>query len=118
MLFRSWKLPKFSFGSSYDLIENLSKMGLEKMFDEENADFSGISDETLWVSQVIQESHIGVDEEGIEGAAYTMLAVSGAGMPREEVAEMICDRPFIYGIQDVHSGAWLFIGICQNPGLH
>lgn len=114
-----WKLPKFSFGSSYDLIESLSKMGLEKMFDEENADFSGISDETLWVSQVIQESHIGVDEEGIEGAAYTMLAVSGAGMPREEeVAEMICDRPFIYGIQDVHSGAWFFIGICQNPGLH
>ena len=25
-----WKLPKFSFGSSYDLIESLGKMGLEK----------------------------------------------------------------------------------------
>lgn len=113
-----WKLPKFSFGSSYDLIESLGKMGLERMFDGEKADFSGISDESLWVSQVIQESHIGVDEEGIEGAAYTMLAVCGAGMPQDkEVAEMICDRPFIYGIRDGHSGAWLFIGVCQNPVL-
>lgn len=113
-----WKLPKFSFGSSYDLMESLQKMGLQKMFDEENADFSGISAESLWVSQVIQESHIGIDEEGIEGAAYTMLAVCGAGMPVEkEEIEMFCDRPFIYGIQDMHSGAWLFIGVCQNPNL-
>ena len=47
-----------------------------------------------------------------------MLAVCGAGMPQDkEVAEMICDRPFIYGIRDGHSGAWLFIGVCQNPVL-
>lgn len=115
-----WKVPKFSFGSSYSLVESLQKMGVQKMFDGEQADFSGISSaKPLWVSQVIQESHIGIDEEGVEGAAYTMLAVCGAGMlENEEEAEMICDRPFIYGIQESHSGAWLFIGVCRNPNVH
>lgn len=112
-----WKVPKFSFGSSYPLEGILQQMGVQKMFDREQADFSGLSPEKpLWVSKVIQESHIGIDEEGVEGAAYTMLAVCGAGMPKEgEEAEMICDRPFIYGIRDRYSGAWLFIGVCRNP---
>lgn len=114
-----WKMPKFSFGSSYSLEESLQKMGIRRMFDGEQADFSGISpDKPLWVSQVIQESHIGVDEEGVEGAAYTMLAVCGAGMMEEEKeVEMFCDRPFIYGIQDRYSGTWLFIGVCRNPNV-
>lgn len=112
-----WKVPKFSFGSSYPLEGILQRMGIQKMFDREQADFSGISpDKPLWVSKVIQESHLGIDEEGVEGAAYTMLAVCGAGMPEErEEAEMFCDRPFLYGIQDRYSGAWLFIGVCRNP---
>lgn len=113
-----WKMPKFSFGSSYSLESSLSQMGIQQMFDRQKADFSGISPEKpLWVSQVIQESHIGVDENGVEGAAYTMMALAaGAVLDEGNEVEMFCDRPFIYGIQDCSSKAWLFIGVCREPG--
>lgn len=30
-------------------------------------------------------------------------------------ADMILNRPFIYGIQDNQTGTWLFLGVCRNP---
>ena len=87
------------------------------MFDPQQAEFGKISESPLFVSAVIQETHIGIDEEGVEGAAYTMMAMEGADamIDGEQKAEMILDRPFIYGIRDNATGAWLFMGICRDP---
>ena len=110
-----WKVPKFEFASSYQLNDILKAMGMERMFGQ-TAEFGGISSDPLLVSSVIQESHIGVDEQGVEGAAYTMMAMArGAMIENEETAEMILDRPFLYGIRDDSHGVWLFLGVCQNP---
>lgn len=57
----TWKLPKFSFGSSFDLKQALQSMGTDRMF-EETAEFGAISAQPLKVDSVIQETHIGVDE--------------------------------------------------------
>lgn len=112
----TWKVPKFSFGSSMKLVELLKRMGVENMFMPETAEFGKISDLPLYVSDVIQETHIGIDEEGVEGAAYTMMMEAGAAMIEEKPkADMILDRPFLYGIQDDMTGAWLFLGVCRNP---
>lgn len=113
----TWKIPKFSFGSSMRLVDLLKSMGLEKMFQPEQAEFGKISETPLFVSDVIQETHIGIDEEGVEGAAYTMMAMAaGASMrENEQKADMILDRPFLYGIQDHTTGAWLFLGVCRDP---
>ena len=110
-----WKVPKFSFGSSYRLEDTLAAMGMDRMFGEQ-AELGGISPEHLYVSSVIQETHIGVDEQGVEGAAYTMLAMEcGAVLDQEETAEMILDRPFLFGIRDNAHDVWLFLGVCRNP---
>lgn len=110
-----WKVPKFDFGSSYQLNDTLKAMGMERMF-EGQAEFGGISPEPLMVSDVIQETHIGVDENGVEGAAYTMMAMArGAMIQNEEIAEMILDRPFLFGIRDDTHDTWLFLGVCRNP---
>lgn len=113
----TWKVPKFSFGSSMKLVDLLKSMGITKMFSPEQAEFGKISDTPLYVSDVIQETHIGIDEEGVEGAAYTMMVMpAGAAMIEEKPkADMILDRPFLYGIQDARTGAWLFMGVCRNP---
>ncbi len=61
---------------------------------------------------------MGIDEKGVEGAAYTMIVLEEAGifMSEEKLeADMILDRPFIYGIQDNKTGTWLFLGVCRNP---
>lgn len=109
-----WKVPKFSFGSSMQLEAPLRAMGLERMFGQQ-AQFGNIADQPLWVSQVLQETHIGIDEEGVEGAAYTMIAMAGAAFTEpEQQAEMILDKPFLFGVQDMN-GAWLFLGVCKDP---
>lgn len=113
----TWKVPKFSFGSSMKLVELLKSMGVKNMFLPEQAEFGRISDTPLYVSDIIQETHIGIDEEGVEGAAYTMMAMAaGSAMIKEKPkADMILDRPFLYGIRDERTGTWLFLGVCRNP---
>ncbi len=115
----TWKVPKFSFGSSFKLADLLKSLGVEKMFIPEVADFSGISELPLYVDEVIQETHIGIDEDGVEGAAYTMIIMEGgAAMPDDKKqVDMILDRPFIYGIQDDDTGTWLFLGVCRDPSI-
>ncbi len=110
-----WKIPKFSFGSSYSLPAALKKLGVEEMFTSE-ADFSGISDRDLCVSDILHEVHISLDEEGMEGGACTVIEMNEAiRLPQEETYEMICSHPFIFGIREQKTGGWLFLGVCRNP---
>ena len=107
-----WKIPKFSYGSSTKMEDMLKELGMQAAF-EENADFSGISDSRpIWLSAVSQEAHIGIDENGVEAAAYTELSWAGAALPTER-ADMILDRPFLYVIKN--RGMVIFVGICENP---
>ena len=80
------------------------------------AEFPDISDRSLQVSKVIQETHIGLDEQGVEGAAYTvvMMMETAAPLVPEEPVEMRLDRPFIYGIRS-GTGGWLFLGVVRDP---
>ena len=107
-----WKVPKFSYGSELSLAGMLRTLGMEEAFSE-NADFSGISDDgPLFISTVKQNAHLGIDEEGVEGAAFTEIVYCGAAMPTDK-AEMILDRPFLYTVKN--NGQILFVGICDNP---
>ena len=114
-----WKVPKFSFGSSLDLKQPLETLGIQSMFDSTSADFSDISEDPLAVDQVIQEAHIGVDEEGVEGAAYTMIALSGSAAEDEEpeTIQMFLNRPFLFAIYDSGRDVWLFLGVCRDPSV-
>ncbi len=107
-----WSVPKFNYGSSYKLKEVLRELGVARAFLPE-ADFSGITEETAYVSEVSQETHIAIDENGVEASAFTKLDLTGAGLP-EDKAEMILNRPFIFGITAAN-GTLLFAGVCMNP---
>lgn len=64
---------------------------------------------------MIQETHIGVDEQGVEGAAYTMIAMARSALREpEETVEMRLNRPFLFGVQDENNGVWLFLGVCRD----
>ena len=115
-----WKIPKFSFGSSFDLEEMLKALGMERMFDSFLAEFADLSETPLYVNQAIQETHIGIDEDGVEGAAYTMILMeeSGLWMPEDtNRVEMILDRPFLFAVHDRVNDVWLFLGMCADPSL-
>lgn len=106
-----WKIPKFSYGSSLSMKDALKVLGVQAAF-EEGADFSGISDKSPFISNVKQDAHIGIDEDGVEGAAFTEIMYAGASLPTDR-AEMILDRPFLYVVEN--SGTVVFLGICENP---
>ena len=108
----TWQVPKFSYGSEMSLADMLKAVGMEDAF-AESADFSGISDDgPLFISKVKQNAHLGIDEDGVEGAAFTEILFCGAAMPTGK-AEMILDRPFLYTVRN--NGQIVFVGICENP---
>lgn len=108
----TWKVPKFSYGSDLGLADMLRELGMADAFSTE-ADFTNISDEKpLFISNVKQNTHLGIDEDGVEGAAFTEIMYAGAALPKDE-AEMILDRPFLYAV--MNKGQMVFMGICEDP---
>ena len=109
------KLPKFRFQDRFDLNEPLKALGIGIAFSDE-ADFSGMCDRFASISSVLQESFIGVDEKGVEAAAYTMVAVNGACALPEDLPEIefYLTRPFLYAIES-RDGTALFIGTVTAP---
>ena len=113
-----WSVPKFETGVTYELKDVLQDLGVTDAFDANAADFSAMSSETaLYVGKVQQGTHITVNEDGLEAAAYTMSGVMAAGINEPEeraTVEMNLNRPFIYLIT-AEDGSPLFIGAVRNP---
>lgn len=107
-----WSVPKLEYDSSYKLNETLKALGFYEAFGE-SADFTGITDSAAFISSVKQETHISIDENGVEASAFTKIDYVGSSMPTDK-AEMILNRPFIYGITAAN-GTPLFVGVCMNP---
>ena len=60
---------------------------------------------------MIHAAKIQVNEKGTEAAAATVVdAPAGAAPPLPEGITLILDRPFLYGIVDLHTGVPLFLG--------
>ena len=109
-------LPKLDVSVASGLKEPLSALGLSGIFDSA-ADFSGMSEESLCVSDVLQKVRVQVDEEGTRAAAATgIIAAMGAMFPGEEPVRMTVDRPFIFIIADEATSAVCFAGVVANPG--
>lgn len=108
-------MPKFECDYSGSLKEMLQRLGVNKAFDPDNAEFGGMTTkEQLYISQIIQAAKIICDEEGTEAAAATMAVMAdGSAMLEETSILFIVDRPFMYEIKSP-SGETLFMGVIQN----
>lgn len=109
------RMPKFEFESPFNLSDALIAMGMPLAFDENRADFSGMTDQQdLYIGNVIHKAFVAVDEKGTEAAAATAVIMEGAtAMMPENV--LTIDRPFLFFIRDVETGQILFIGRVLNP---
>ncbi len=109
------KLPKFSFQDRFDLNDTLKALGIEIAFSG-RADFSGMGDFDAKISRVLQESFIGIDEKGVEAAAYTMISFAMGFFPPQDLPEIdfFLTRPFLYAIE-AYDGTVLFVGTVTSP---
>ena len=107
-------LPKFTTDFSVSLKPILANLGIKRAFGDK-AQLGGISDEALFISDVVQKTYINVNEKGTEAAAVT-VAVAGALSMRPPKTEVITfDRPFIYAIIKDYGNHVLFTGKVGNP---
>ncbi len=108
-------LPKFTFESAFGLGEVLRQMGMTDAFDPTVADLSGIDGlRDLYIAAVLHKAFVAVDEAGTEAAAATAVVISLTGLPDPGIPVTV-DRPFIFLIRDIETGAILFMGRVVNP---
>ena len=107
-------MPKFTYESGFRLKETLAAMGMPDAFLYGVADFSGMDGtRILFIDDVIHKAFVSVDEAGTEAAAATAVVVARAApTPPKEVT---IDRPFVFMIRDIETGAILFVGRVVNP---
>ena len=93
-------MPKWEFESSFSLASALQALGMPSAFSPDTADFSGMtSGEQLFISDVIHQAFVSVDEEGTEAAAATAVMMAGSAMPPEPVAlSLALRRPLVRGL--------------------
>lgn len=108
-----WALPRFDVKADTPLNDLMKELGVKAAFDAQAADFKPLTETPAFLGSVRQAARVKVDEEGVEAAAFTEMAVCTASLPMGEV-EMTLDRPFLFVIYDAN-GLPLFVGTVQNP---
>jgi serpin B len=109
-------LPRFDFETRTSLSDQLKTLGMNAAFDPTSADFGGITtEERLFVADVIHVANITVDEQGTEAAAVTVVVGEATSAPSEDPVELTFERPFVFVIRHVTTGAALFVGRVTDP---
>jgi serpin B len=104
-------LPKFKFEYKNELKDELINLGFGNLFGTPN--LNGISDASLTVSEVLQKTFIDVNEKGTEAAAVTSIEIKLTSLP--QVAEINCNKPFLFLITEKNTGSICFMGNVGKP---
>ena len=108
-------MPKFDISGKMDLVEGMQKMGVTDVFDPAVSDFSAITNENLFVSEIEHACRVAVDEEGCVAAAYTIMLLYGTGMPEmKDEIDFVLDRPFLFVVTS-RDNLPLFAGVVNQP---
>lgn len=113
-------MPKFDVRRQLALGPTLQAMGMTDAFKAPpgpgTADFTGITRRNeLFVTDVVHEATVVVDERGTEAAAATAVTVGTTAAPGGQPVTLTIDRPFLFLIRDTSTGVILFMGRVTNP---
>lgn len=109
-------MPRFEIMSDINLINVLEPMGIKSAFTT-SADFSNMSNTSMYVSMMKQKAKIEVNEDGAKASAVTiaMAGFTSPGPQLYEKAEFHANRPFLYFILEESTRSIFFIGTyCGN----
>ncbi len=109
-------LPRFKVEASFTLKAVLCALGAGLAFSD-SADFGGIGEERLKISEVVHKAFVEVNEEGTEAAAATAiemdLCLAELETPEPKVFQ--ADHPFLFFIRDRNTNSVLFSGRVLEP---
>lgn len=107
------RMPRLNFETDIPLTDLLKSAGLGDIFEKDKADFSGISEQQLYVSEIMQKTKLELDEYGTKAAAVTMDYV--VPMAAKDQKRVYLDRPFAFLIYDGEEEQIVFIGKVTDP---
>ncbi len=111
----AFSMPKFTIhGATISLATELEKLGMTNAFDQAKANFSAMTQEAVFISDVLHQAYVSVDENGTQAAAAT-AAIGETLSAVQNTATMTVDRPFFFSIRDIPTGSILFVGRVLNP---
>ena len=110
-------LPKLRLDTRFELAGALRTLGMRLAFEPGLADLSGIAGRPgdLYIKSVVHEAYLNVDEAGTEAAAATGVGMSATALPAQPPIEFVVDRPFVFVLRDLGTGAVLFTGVVSHP---
>lgn len=105
------RIPKFEIEAHKNMKNMLIEMGLENAFD--NADLSnmGTFNGRTYISRVLHDTFLKIDEKGAEGAAVTTVGIGANSLP----PSIDFTRPFLFIIRHVETNTPIFIGKLGDP---
>ena len=108
------RVPKFDVCSDMDLCGSMQALGITDVFDASVADFSSLTDAPdLAVSVFRHAARVAIDEEGVVGAAYTVIMANGSVPPDGEIYFTL-DRPFLFVVSSPDNLP-IFAGTVMEP---
>lgn len=109
-------LPRLDLATNVGLTSALHKLGVHTLFTAA-ADLSGLApDERLYVSDVLHESVLKLDEQGLEGAAATAVMMRLTSVVIDDPIEVRVDRPFLLLVRHAETGVVYFLARVTDPG--
>jgi serpin B len=115
-------LPRWKIESSIAARDALAAAGMPSAFDAGTADFSAMVepdasvDSPLFLATVQHEASMAVDEAGSDSSAATSVASAAGGQtPAAGPVALPVDRPFLFFVRDVATGAVVFQGRVVDP---
>ena len=112
-------LPKFTHRKNIDLIPFMQKMGVTDIFSplKSQLDKMTIIGGT-YVSTMIHEAVVIVDEAGTEAAAVTVCVTESCSRRKPKSTVFYANRSFIYYIKHIPTNTLLFVGDFHGNDFH
>jgi serpin B len=115
-------LPRFKTEYRADLVPPFRQAGMQKAFDPNAADFSGMTgrpatQSRLYIGDIVHRAVIDVAEENTEAAAATAIVVRPTAVPVQPVTPQLfrVDHPFLFYLVEDATGMILFEGRIADP---
>jgi serpin B len=115
-------LPRFKAEYRADLVPPFRQAGMQKAFDPNAADFSGMTGRPaaqgrLYIGDIVHRAVIDVAEENTEAAAATAVVVRPTAIPVQPVTPepFRVDHPFLFYLVEDATGMILFEGRIADP---
>jgi len=106
-------LPKFELSYKRNISDDLKALGMPRAFIESEAQFYdlGTAGGHIYMSRVLHDTYLKIDEKGAEGAAVTTVVFAAESLP----PTFTFDKPFLIVLRHVETGVPVFIGKMMDP---